>query len=117
MTHRTHDGGSAVGAFLSYHDHVPTREGGVAKATLFASPRLLLGLNGLDPGVEQAVHRHGGQDKFYLVLEGSGLFTVGEDVRDAGPGHVVWAPAGVDHGVRNRGEERLVLLVGMAPAP
>jgi hypothetical protein len=30
---------------------------------------------------------------------------------------VVWAPSGVDHGVRNDGSERLVLLVGIAPAP
>jgi mannose-6-phosphate isomerase-like protein (cupin superfamily) len=30
---------------------------------------------------------------------------------------VIWAPAGVPHGVTNRGGIRLVLLVGIAPAP
>jgi len=30
---------------------------------------------------------------------------------------VVWAPAGVTHGVTNTGTERLVLLVGIAPSP
>ena len=39
------------------------------------------------------------------------------EVRDAGVGHTVWAPSEVLHGVRNRGEERLVLLVGIAPSP
>lgn len=104
-------------AFKQYGEHVVIREDGVGKATLFESPRLLLGLNGLEPGVAQAVHTHDGQDKFYHVLEGHGVFTVGDDVREAGPGHVVWAAAGVEHGVVNRGEERLVVLVGIAPAP
>jgi len=104
-------------AFKDYREHVPVKEGGVGKATLFKSARLMLGLNGLEPGVEQAVHTHHGQDKFYHVIEGRGLFTVGTSQREAGPGEVVWAPSGVDHGVRNEGSVRLVLLVGIAPAP
>jgi mannose-6-phosphate isomerase-like protein (cupin superfamily) len=103
--------------FKHWLDHVPAKPGGVGKATLFQSDRLLLGLNGLEPGTEQAVHTHEGQDKFYHVLEGRGVFTVGEHVRDAGPGAVVWAPAGVGHGVRNEGPGRLVLMVGIAPSP
>ena len=100
-----------------YREHVPVREGGVGKTTLFRSERLMLGLNALAPGVEQAVHLHEGQDKFYHVLEGRGVFTLAASEREAGPGEVVWAPSGVLHGVRNDGEERLVVLVGIAPAP
>ena len=100
-----------------YRDHVGFREGKHYKATLFNSKQILLGLNCLDPGQVQPVHTHGGQDKFYLVLEGRGSFSVGEDRFDAGPGNVVWAPSEVEHGVRNEGTERLVLFVGMAPAP
>jgi len=100
-----------------YRDHVGSREGKHYKAALFDSERLLLGLNCLDPGQAQPVHTHGGQDKFYLVLEGFGNFAVGPDRFDAGPGIVVWAPADVEHGVRNEGTDRLVLLVGIAPAP
>ena len=103
--------------FKDYRDHVSAKAGGVGKATLFRTPQLLLGLNTLDPGVEQAVHTHQGQDKFYHVIEGRGLFTVGTTQREAGPGEVVWAPSGVDHGVRNDGSERLIPLVGIAPAP
>jgi quercetin dioxygenase-like cupin family protein len=103
--------------FKNYREHVALKAGGVGKSTLFRSDRLLLGLNSLDPGAEQAVHTHDGQDKFYHVLEGRGVFTVGPDQREAGPGEVIWAPSGVDHGVRNGGDERLVLLVGIAPAP
>ena len=87
------------------------------KSTIFQSKRLLLGLNCLEMGQEQNVHSHADQDKFYLVLEGQGAFTVDATPIEANPGEVVWAPAGVPHGVINRVEERLVLLVGIAPAP
>ena len=103
--------------FKDYRAHVPERDEEVGKATLFRSDRLLVGLNALAPGVEQAVHTHEGQDKFYQILEGRGVFTVGEEVREASAGEVVWAAAGVEHGVRNDGRGRLVLLVGIAPAP
>lgn len=87
------------------------------KTTLFQSERLLLGLNCLENGQEQAVHAHANQDKFYLVLEGRGDFSVAGEQIDAGPGEVVWAPASVPHGVNNHQTDRLVLLVGIAPAP
>ena len=89
----------------------------VFKATLFQSPSLLLGLNCLQPGQRQETHLHSDQDKFYFVLEGQGEFTVGDETVRAGPGLAVWAPAGVGHGVTNSGVHRLVLLVGIAPAP
>lgn len=95
----------------------PTGEKDVEKATLFRSHRLLLGLNTVKPGGEQAVHTHDGQDKFYHVLEGRGSFTVGDHVQEAGPGEVIWAPSEVEHGVRNPHSSPLLLLVGIAPAP
>jgi mannose-6-phosphate isomerase-like protein (cupin superfamily) len=75
----------------------------------------MLGLNCLATGQEQKLHDHAGQDKFYFVVEGVGEFLVGDERRPAGVGSVVWAPAGVPHGVTNRGSDRLVLLVGIAP--
>lgn len=87
------------------------------KSTLFQSSRLLLGVNCLEPGQVQAVHEHAGQDKFYLVHEGRGRFRVGDAEFEAGPGEVVWTPAGVPHGVENPGPGRLTVVVGIAPAP
>ncbi len=101
----------------AWRDHVGSRPEKHHKATLFRSDNLLLGLNCLDPGQTQRVHTHEGQDKFYLVLEGTGYFTVAQDRFEAGAGEVVWAPAGVEHGVVNRGAVPLVLAVGIAPAP
>lgn len=87
------------------------------KATLFQGRRLMLGVNCLDQGQSQAVHTHADQDKFYMVREGTGWFTVGDQEIGARDGDVVWCPAGVPHGVRNAGPETLVLLMGMAPSP
>lgn len=100
-----------------YRQHVGAKPDKFFKTTLFRGDFLMLGLNCLEPGQTQAVHEHADQDKFYVVMEGVGSFTVGQDEQEAGPGHVIWAPAGLHHGVRNVGQERLVLLVGMAPPP
>jgi mannose-6-phosphate isomerase-like protein (cupin superfamily) len=101
--------------FADYRDHVGALPDKQFKSTLFRSGRLMLGLNCLSPGQEQHLHEHADQDKFYFVVEGTGRFVIGDDTRSAGPGTAVWAPAGVSHGVRNDGRERLVLLVGIAP--
>jgi quercetin dioxygenase-like cupin family protein len=100
-----------------YRDHIGSSAEKFFKSTLFQSSHLLLGLNCLEPGQTQATHTHADQDKFYFVVEGQGAFAVADATYQAGPGMVIWAPAGVPHGVTNRGDTRLVLLVGIAPAP
>jgi mannose-6-phosphate isomerase-like protein (cupin superfamily) len=74
--------------------------------------RLLLGLNCFEPGQDQKVHAHEGADKFYLVLSGKAKVVVGESSRDVGAGDLVFAPAGVSHGVETA-YERTVMLVGI----
>jgi quercetin dioxygenase-like cupin family protein len=103
--------------FADYRAHAGMHPEKFFKSTLFQSTNLLLGLNCLEPSQTQAVHTHADQDKFYFVIEGSGTFTVGGETHQAAPGVAVWAPAGVPHGVTNTGGVRLVLLVGIAPAP
>lgn len=103
--------------FSDYRSHTGANPEKFFKSTLFTSARLLLGLNCLEPGQTQSVHAHAGQDKFYFVLEGEGSFVVGGETQAAAEGMAVWAPAGIDHGVTNIGAQRLVLLVGIAPAP
>jgi mannose-6-phosphate isomerase-like protein (cupin superfamily) len=98
-------------------DHLGASEGRHFKDTLFRSDRLLLGVNCLEPGQSQEIHVHADQDKAYVVEEGTGVFTVASERYEVGPGAVVWAPAGVPHGVTNAGVERLVLVVAIAPAP
>lgn len=104
-------------SFANYRYACGSRPDKPFKDTLFSAEHMMLGLNCLEPGQVQAVHRHEKQDKFYFVLEGEGEFVVGEQVEVAGPGLAVWAPAGVGHGVTNSSDRRLVVLVGMAPPP
>ena len=49
------------------------------------------------------------------MLEGTGWFTVGDQTMPCGPGVLVLAPAGIDHGVKNAGPQRLVFLTTIAP--
>ena len=78
--------------------------------------RLFVGLNCFEPGQAQKVHSHAGADKFYYVCSGRARLTVGDETREVGAGEIVWAPAGVPHGVEEA-LERTVLLVGIAPPP
>ena len=87
-----------------------------AKADLARGAQLFLGLNCFEPGQRQAAHTHAAADKFYLVVSGKARMTVGTETRVAGPGTLVWAPAGVPHGV-DEAVDRTVLLVGIAPPP
>ena len=104
-----------AGNFSDYRQHTGSSPDRYFKATLFESPRLLLGLNCLESGQAHSAHSHADQDKFYFVVEGEGEFSVGGETQRAGPGGVVWAPAGIEHGVANRGTKRLVVLMGIAP--
>jgi len=103
--------------FKDYRDHVGARADKHFKSTLFQGDHMLVGLNCLEPGQTQAAHAHAEADKFYYVIEGRGLFSLEDNTQEVGPGMVVWAPAGMSHGVENRSDSRLTLLVGIAPPP
>lgn len=102
---------------MLYKNFVKSNPDKVHKATLQKSDNILLGLNCLVPGQVQTLHAHEGQDKFYYVIEGQGEFITGDEKETFGPGHVIWAPSGVEHGVSNNGNEDLILLVGITPSP
>jgi quercetin dioxygenase-like cupin family protein len=103
--------------FLNWKDFEGAHPEKFFKATLWQGANVMLGLNCLEPGQSQKVHAHSGADKFYFVLAGSGSFTIGETSRRAAAGTIVVAPADVPHGVSNDGNERLSLLIGIAPPP
>jgi quercetin dioxygenase-like cupin family protein len=104
-----------MNTFTNYRRHVGARPDKFYKTTLFESARLMVGLNCLELGQAQHAHEHADQDKFYFVIEGQGEFVVGDETHVAGAGGVVFAPAGVPHGVTNAGQARLVVLMGIAP--
>lgn len=102
---------------LRPEDHAVFRPDKMGKGTIFHSKRMLVGTNAFEPGQEHALHAHEGMDKMYLVLEGRGLFLLEDEELEMEPGQMLVAPENVPHGVRNTGDERLVVLAVLAPGP
>lgn len=89
----------------------------MGKSDLASGETLFVGLNAFEPGQEHAPHAHPGQDKLYVVLEGSGEVTVADETRTLSIGDVAFAPSGVTHAIRNTGSSRMVVLAALAPPP
>ena len=53
----------------------------------------------------------------YYIIKGRGMVTIGSEERELGPDEITIAPAGEDHGVVNHTQDKLVMLVFMAPKP
>ena len=87
------------------------------KNGIFETERMFCDLYCFEAGQVQSLHTHDGSDKVYFVLEGRGVFRVGEERRELVKDEVALAPSGEPHGVENPGPERLKLLVLMAPRP
>ena len=87
------------------------------KNGIFETDRFFCDTYCFEPAQEQSSHSHAGQDKVYYVLEGKGVFTVGDEEEELGPGEIALAPAGQNHGVVNRSQQRLVTLVFVTPKP
>ena len=104
-------------AALRPEDHTVFNPEKMGKATIFESPRILVGLNAFEPGQEHKLHAHEGMDKVYHVLTGTGVFLLENEEIAMEPGVMLVAPEGVPHGVRNTGGERLVLVAILAPGP
>ena len=97
--------------------HAQWRPEKMGKATLFESPRLLVGLNAFEPGQVHELHSHEEMDKLYYVLEGDGIFLLEGGHQPMRAGELMIAPEGVPHGIRNTGTGRLLVLAVLAPAP
>ena len=87
------------------------------KTTLFQSEQMLVGLNAFKEGQEHKIHAHNGMDKMYHVLEGSGLVLLEGKEISMKAGNILIAPSGVPHGIRNTGNENLLVLAVLAPSP
>ena len=87
------------------------------KNNIFQTPRFFCDVYCFEPGQEQKGHTHGEQDKVYLVLEGQGTFQVGSEKQVLAPGQGTMAAAGEEHGVKNHTDQRLKVLVFVAPNP
>jgi len=107
--------GTIMTYFLNWPDYQGSQTEKFYKTALWQGQHVTIGLNCLEPLQTQPVHAHAAADKFYFVLQGRGAFTVGDEEKLVESGTIVVAPAGISHGVTNSGNERLSLLVAIAP--
>ncbi|MBI3890788.1 MAG: cupin domain-containing protein [Candidatus Wallbacteria bacterium] len=89
----------------------------LSKIGVFSTERMLCDLYCFEAGQDQKAHVHADADKVYAVLEGGGMFRVGQEEKRLLAGQAVLAPAGVEHAVSNPGRERMICLVFMSPPP
>jgi quercetin dioxygenase-like cupin family protein len=61
------------------------------------------------------LHVHEGEEEAFYVLSGRGVFAIGEDRRELGPGDFVVVPRGAPHALARVGDE-LRMLVIVSPA-
>jgi len=88
----------------------------MAKVDLTASPHMICGLNCFAPGQTQKAHAHKGADKLYVVVKGSGEFSVGAERRTLSAGQALHVPEEIEHGVSNpSADQPLVVLIVIAP--
>lgn len=73
----------------------------------------------LPPGGSEGMHSHDAGEtaleEFYLVLQGSAHMQVGAEHYELHPGDSVLAPVGVEHDLRNAGEDVLRVLTVWGP--
>jgi quercetin dioxygenase-like cupin family protein len=89
----------------------------MGKSSVAEGNFLFAGLNSFEPGQEHAAHLHQGQDKFYLILEGTGMVQVGDQTELLSAGDAAFAPSGIVHSIQNPGPERLVVMAVLGPPP
>lgn len=89
----------------------------MTKITVAYGRTLFIGLNCFEPDQEHAAHSHRGQDKLYVVLEGTAEIEVGGVKKIVPSGGGAFAPSGVLHSIKNTGTSRLIVLAILAPPP
>ena len=89
----------------------------MGKADLAKGDFLFAGLNSFEPGQEHAPHKHEGQDKLYVILQGTAAVRIGEEEQSLTVGDAAFARSGVIHAIRNTGEERLIAMAILSPPP
>ena len=62
-----------------------------------------------EPGASYTLHTHP-HEQFSVLLQGRLRLTVGDEVRDIGPGDMWYAPANVVHGGELLGEEAVIFV-------
>lgn len=76
---------------------------------------MIFGLVTFHPGSDPGTHKHDHQEEIIYVISGKGQTRVGDQSFPLEPGVTVFTEPGVEHGVKNTGNEPLVLISVFSP--
>ena len=76
--------------------------------TIWSDDHAKINLLCMKPGQEVTTHTHHG-NHIWIVMEGRGEFWSGKEAQVIDTGKIVVVPALVDHGIKNTGNENLVI--------
>jgi mannose-6-phosphate isomerase-like protein (cupin superfamily) len=65
----------------------------------------------LEPGSSIGYHQHGENEEVYVILEGSGVMRVNDEIREVIAGDVILNKPGWSHGLENHADVPLKILV------
>ncbi len=67
------------------------------------------------PESEQPIHSHPDSEQVYVIVQGRGAMTVGDETQEVGAGTTILVPPATNHSIRNVGEEKLVFISATSP--
>ncbi len=76
----------------------------------------VMGLSSIEPGTRTAPAQHP-QEEAYYVLRRRGRAAVGDEVKEVGPGTVIFIPSNARHQIESLGPDPLEYVWAMAPQP
>lgn len=95
---------------LNLKDQIAYQPGQVVSKTLVQNEKVSMTLFSFDKGEEISSHAAGG-DAMVTVLDGTGRFTVGEDVFFLHAGETLIMPKGIPHAVFGEEQFKMQLIV------
>lgn len=95
---------------LSLKDQIAYQPGQVVSKTLVQNEKVSMTLFSFDKGEEISSHAAGG-DAMVTVLDGTGRFTVGEDVFFLHAGETLIMPKGIPHAVFGEEQFKMQLII------
>jgi mannose-6-phosphate isomerase-like protein (cupin superfamily) len=84
--------------------------------TTSAVTRCSLAEETLPPGCAVTPHHHREIEEIYYLVSGTGVMTVGDEMREVSAGDAVFVPRDHRHALRNTGSEPIKLILVCGPA-
>ena len=105
-------------AIIKPAEHAEWRADKMGKSTIYESPRLLVGLNGFEPGqCARRCMRTLAWTRCITCSTAKASSLLADSELPMRAGDLLMAPEGVPHGVKNTGPGRLLVLAVLAPSP